>query len=69
MGIAHLFRAKAYWAHPLDEKLSPQMRSRDFDRDLRVVWDLGDFFGRVFFCWGEATKRSPRPQKGAQTVV
>lgn len=27
MGIAHLFRAKAYWAHPLDEKLSPQMRS------------------------------------------
>ena len=29
MGIAHFIRAQAYWAHPLDEKLSPQMRSRE----------------------------------------
>ena len=27
MGIAHFIRAQAYWGHPLDEKLSPQMRS------------------------------------------
>ena len=57
MGIAHLFRAKAYWAHPLDEKLSPQMRS-GVTCDLRVV---------EFFLG--ATKRSKATKKGPKQVV
>ena len=71
MGIAHLFRAKAYWAHPLDEKLSPQMRSRvTCVTDLRVVGGIwGSFSVAVFFVGGATKKGVQGHKKGAETVV